>query len=288
MNEILKLFLSLSVSGSIIALVLFAIKPLTKNRLSKRWQYYIWLVVILLGVAPPTVNATQPDSVNPAVTSLDGKSEAYKIIAQMAEIDTSLSISEYTNKIVSICDAANSNFFSVLADAKITETRDPLYIFATETLNYTSSELFADTGINPDERSFMSVNASLSRYETDEELEAKRGDLSDAEWNAYLNDTANDPPNIAVYKCVSYFIFYDILDKDNLTIDERDLIFNMVKSDMQDYLEGLGDEELFSDSFDTTFLTELIRVTVQYSNERMMMECEISRIEGFAPGQPLW
>lgn len=52
MNEILKLFISLSVSGSILALVLFAIKPLVKNRLSKQWQYYIWLIVILRFLIP--------------------------------------------------------------------------------------------------------------------------------------------------------------------------------------------------------------------------------------------
>lgn len=54
MNEVLKLFLSLSVSGSILALGLFAIKPLIKNRLSKHWQYYIWLVVILRFLIPFT------------------------------------------------------------------------------------------------------------------------------------------------------------------------------------------------------------------------------------------
>lgn len=54
MNEVLKLFLSLSVSGSILALGLLAIEPFIKNKLSKCWQYYIWLVVILRLLVPFT------------------------------------------------------------------------------------------------------------------------------------------------------------------------------------------------------------------------------------------
>jgi len=54
MNEICKMVFSLSVSGSILALVLFLIKPLIKNRLSKRCQYYIWLIIILRFLIPFT------------------------------------------------------------------------------------------------------------------------------------------------------------------------------------------------------------------------------------------
>lgn len=57
MNEILKIVLSLSFSGSLLILVLLLCKPLFRNRISKRWQYYIWLVIIarlLLPFAPET------------------------------------------------------------------------------------------------------------------------------------------------------------------------------------------------------------------------------------------
>ena len=47
MNEILKIFLSLSLSGSLLILVLLLCRPLFKNKVSKSWQYYIWLVVII-------------------------------------------------------------------------------------------------------------------------------------------------------------------------------------------------------------------------------------------------
>lgn len=58
MNELLKTALSLSLSGSLLILTLLLCRPLLKNRISKRWQYYIWLVVIARLLLPfaPEVN----------------------------------------------------------------------------------------------------------------------------------------------------------------------------------------------------------------------------------------
>lgn len=55
MNEVLKVVLSLSLSGSLLILLLFLLRPLCKGRVSKRWQYYIWLLAaarLLLPFAP--------------------------------------------------------------------------------------------------------------------------------------------------------------------------------------------------------------------------------------------
>ncbi|WP_461207448.1 M56 family metallopeptidase [Clostridium sp. DL1XJH146] len=52
MNEGVNLILSLSFSGSILAIILFVIKSLIKNKLSKSIQYYIWIVVLLRLVIP--------------------------------------------------------------------------------------------------------------------------------------------------------------------------------------------------------------------------------------------
>jgi len=46
-NGAAKLLLSLSLSGSILAVLIFAMKPLIKHKLSKSIQYYIWIVVLL-------------------------------------------------------------------------------------------------------------------------------------------------------------------------------------------------------------------------------------------------
>lgn len=52
MNDWLKLILSLSLSGSILALLLFAAKPFIRYRVSRTFQYYIWLLVFLRLVFP--------------------------------------------------------------------------------------------------------------------------------------------------------------------------------------------------------------------------------------------
>lgn len=57
MNEVLKIIVSLSISGTLLILILYLFRLFFKNRLSKQWQYYIWLVVIirlLLPFAPDT------------------------------------------------------------------------------------------------------------------------------------------------------------------------------------------------------------------------------------------
>lgn len=52
MSQTVKLILSLSLSGSILAGLLLAVKPLINNRVSKAFQYYIWLLVLLRLVLP--------------------------------------------------------------------------------------------------------------------------------------------------------------------------------------------------------------------------------------------
>lgn len=54
MTALMKLILSLSLSGSLLILLLLLFRPLYRNRLSKSWQYYIWIVVILRLLLPTT------------------------------------------------------------------------------------------------------------------------------------------------------------------------------------------------------------------------------------------
>ena len=56
MSEPLKWVLGLSLAGSVLILLLMLLRPLVRERVSKRWQYYIWILVIvrlLLPVGPP-------------------------------------------------------------------------------------------------------------------------------------------------------------------------------------------------------------------------------------------
>ena len=58
MNEFIKILLSLSVSGALLLLLILGLKPLYKNRFSKRWQYYVWIVVALRFLLPFTPDTT--------------------------------------------------------------------------------------------------------------------------------------------------------------------------------------------------------------------------------------
>lgn len=52
MNNLMKIVISLSFSGSILAVLMFGLKFFFRNRVSKRWQYYLWLIVVLRLLLP--------------------------------------------------------------------------------------------------------------------------------------------------------------------------------------------------------------------------------------------
>lgn len=57
MHDFMKVFLSLSLSGALLTLLIFILKPLYQYRLSRQWQYYIWLAAalrFLIPIAPDT------------------------------------------------------------------------------------------------------------------------------------------------------------------------------------------------------------------------------------------
>ncbi len=59
MNEFMKILLSLSVSGTLLFFFVLGLKQMYKNKFSRRWQYYIWIIVVLRFLIPFT-----PDTVN--------------------------------------------------------------------------------------------------------------------------------------------------------------------------------------------------------------------------------
>ena len=52
MNTVLKIFLSMSFSSSLLILALLLGKQCLQNKISRQWQYYIWLVVVLRLLLP--------------------------------------------------------------------------------------------------------------------------------------------------------------------------------------------------------------------------------------------
>lgn len=63
MNALLKVFLSLSVSGSLLILILFLGKRFWRNHVSRQWQYYIWLIVLLRLLLPFGLEPNLPGNV---------------------------------------------------------------------------------------------------------------------------------------------------------------------------------------------------------------------------------
>lgn len=58
MGEAMKTLLSLSFSGAILFLIVFSVVRFGRSRLSRRWQYYIWLLVVLRFLVPFTFTHT--------------------------------------------------------------------------------------------------------------------------------------------------------------------------------------------------------------------------------------
>ena len=52
MREVLKTAASLSLSGSLAILVLLVLRPLLRERVSRRWQYYVWLIAVFRLLLP--------------------------------------------------------------------------------------------------------------------------------------------------------------------------------------------------------------------------------------------
>lgn len=52
MNEVLLLIFSLSISGSVIAILMLLLKPFIKDTFSKTWQYYVYLIIIFRLLIP--------------------------------------------------------------------------------------------------------------------------------------------------------------------------------------------------------------------------------------------
>lgn len=52
MTDLIKLIVSLSLSGALLILLLFLLKPLWKDKISKQWQYYIWIIAVMRLIFP--------------------------------------------------------------------------------------------------------------------------------------------------------------------------------------------------------------------------------------------
>lgn len=68
MSELMKNIILMSVVGGILSLFLLSVKPLTKRLFSPKWQYYIWLSVLIVMVLPIKFNLPEK---SPNIISTD-------------------------------------------------------------------------------------------------------------------------------------------------------------------------------------------------------------------------
>ena len=88
MSELMRTLISMSLSGAIVTVVLLVMKPLTRKHLSQRWQYYVWLLVVLRLLLPlaPTVNV--PSGTLPSVLTRSAPSVATSVPTTTTPVDT--------------------------------------------------------------------------------------------------------------------------------------------------------------------------------------------------------
>lgn len=90
MGEFVKILLSLSFSGTFLFLIVFLVVQMYRNRLSRRWQYYIWLLVVFRFLIPFTFPHTVTGylfrGVEQAVTDAAEKTEQEAVLESAADM----------------------------------------------------------------------------------------------------------------------------------------------------------------------------------------------------------
>lgn len=84
----MRTLISMSLSGAIVTVVLLVMKPLTRKHLSQRWQYYVWLLVVLRLLLPLAPTVTVPSGTLPSVLTRSTSSVATLAPTTTTPVDT--------------------------------------------------------------------------------------------------------------------------------------------------------------------------------------------------------
>ncbi|MDR2671481.1 MAG: hypothetical protein LBC26_07160, partial [Oscillospiraceae bacterium] len=83
MSELMRAILIMTITGSLLAALLFTLKPLLRDRLPKSAQYYLWLVVVAALLVPVSRIVTLPGgSAAPLVAAPDRVVERFVITSE--------------------------------------------------------------------------------------------------------------------------------------------------------------------------------------------------------------
>jgi len=137
MNVVVKILLSLTLSGSILAVIIFAMKPFIKQKLSKSIQYYIWIVVLLRMALPFSFKTSIMNELfygNAVQTTATSQVEAQKASASGQNIVNSQSVINVQDNAVNV-ESTQGNYFQELFN------RYALYIWMIGTIIVVSINL---------------------------------------------------------------------------------------------------------------------------------------------------
>ena len=114
MSDLVRAIIIMSLSGSVLAALLFILKPLVRDRLPKTAQYYLWLVVILALLVP--VSQITALSGNPAAIPIP----AIPAVPTISETVTRFVITqeEEFERLQSIAHIANTNMPAYLQQSQ--------------------------------------------------------------------------------------------------------------------------------------------------------------------------
>lgn len=136
MNSVITTLLTISISGTVLALLLFALKPFTKNKVTKSFSYYIWLLVLLRLVLPfgfgLNISALVPVSENEAVEGapLQGSSQVIASDNVQNYVAPTENTSSTNNDGISTVPKTEA----VISPVTPTATKSDLFLFLQENL----------------------------------------------------------------------------------------------------------------------------------------------------------
>lgn len=236
---------------------------------NKRLGAVIISCVLLLTLSTETLFAFNTSDVH---ADAEEKSENYRTVAKMSELERNISVSDYNRKLIEVCEENGKDFFELMSEvSEEIGQDDPLYSFYEDTLSFSSSELLADI-IGGKENSFAYCYAVKEEYGS----EPVREDYyTDAEWEL----VQERGPEVVYMVSVSYVLDYSISDINSLTVEERDSLIKNARGEIQAYLAGLNEKELMEQGIKARLTEKVNRTCQKYSGEQMTLNGDIQNIE---------
>lgn len=117
MSDSILNLLSVSLSGGVLALIIFALKPVLGKSLSKAFSYYVWLLVLIRLILPfgLSIELLKPVPEEPA--AIVGSGAGYSVPSMPEDTAPQAALPEYSAKTSSVGNAESAESLPVTTDA---------------------------------------------------------------------------------------------------------------------------------------------------------------------------